>query len=42
MGACLSSTIHQDALMGKYMRIWTREQDGSWKIYREMFNDSPL
>jgi uncharacterized protein (TIGR02246 family) len=27
---------------GKYMRIWTREQDGSWKIYREMFNDSPL
>ena len=27
---------------GKYMRIWRRGQDGSWKIFREMFNESPL
>lgn len=27
---------------GKYMRIWKLEQDGNWKIFREMFNDSSL
>jgi uncharacterized protein (TIGR02246 family) len=27
---------------GKYLRVWKQDDDGSWKIYREMFNDSPL
>jgi uncharacterized protein (TIGR02246 family) len=27
---------------GKYLRVWKQEADGSWKIYREMFNGSPL
>jgi uncharacterized protein (TIGR02246 family) len=27
---------------GKYLRIWKQDADGSWKIHREMFNDSPL
>jgi uncharacterized protein (TIGR02246 family) len=27
---------------GKYLRIWKQDDDGNWKIYREMFNDSPV
>jgi uncharacterized protein (TIGR02246 family) len=28
---------------GKYLEIWRRQQDGSWKIMRDMFNsDVPL
>jgi uncharacterized protein (TIGR02246 family) len=27
---------------GKYLRIWKQDDDGNWKIYREMFNDSPI
>lgn len=25
---------------GKYMVIWKRQADGSWKLYRDMFNSS--
>jgi ketosteroid isomerase-like protein len=25
---------------GKYMVLWKRQADGSWKLYRDMFNTS--
>jgi uncharacterized protein (TIGR02246 family) len=25
---------------GKYMVLWRRQEDGSWKLYRDMFNTS--
>jgi ketosteroid isomerase-like protein len=25
---------------GKYMVLWKRQPDGSWKLYRDMFNTS--
>ena len=25
---------------GKYMVVWKRQRDGSWKLYRDMFNTS--
>jgi uncharacterized protein (TIGR02246 family) len=25
---------------GKYMVVWKRQADGSWKLYRDMFNTS--
>jgi len=29
-------------LNGKYVVVWKRDEDGSWKMYRQMWNDMPL